>query len=340
MVKVSVVVPVYNVKMYLDECVNSLLGQTLNDIDIILVDDGSTDGSQIMCDKYAEQYDSVRVIHKKNGGLGSARNVGLDAAIGKYVYFIDSDDSIKKESLEELYRLAEKDSLDVILFSAECFSDEEGINYNPDEYRKTQALDEVLLGKDLFIRLVDAGEYYASIPMRFYRTEYLQKKEYRFPEDIIHEDEIVAYWSLIQAKSALSISDRFYNRRFRSGSIMTSKRAYDSSKGYIYTWKQMMLSLGELSDWNESEKDMSIRYANSLLGIVAGLYANELDRVERQQIRNSIDEIKKVVKDLSIDMNEYKWFNLFVEAPNFYRIKVKVRGIKGCIKEKQVKLLV
>ena len=84
-IKVSVIVPVYNVEKYLEECVNSLIGQTLKEIEILLIDDGSTDSSGEICDQYAQQYDNIRVIHKENGGLGDARNVGASEAIGKYI---------------------------------------------------------------------------------------------------------------------------------------------------------------------------------------------------------------------------------------------------------------
>ena len=122
--KVSVIVPVYNVEDYLEECVNSLVGQTLEDIEILLIDDGSTDLSGVMCDGYAEKYPNVSVIHKTNGGLGDARNVGTRVAKGKYIYFIDSDDLLEKCALQYLYDEAEKKYLDVVLFSAECFTDE------------------------------------------------------------------------------------------------------------------------------------------------------------------------------------------------------------------------
>lgn len=339
MVKVSVVVPVYNVKMYLAECVNSLLCQTLNDIDIILVDDGSTDGSESMCDSYAKENKSVRVIHKENGGLGSARNVGLDAATGEYVYFIDGDDSIKKDALEKLYDYAEKDSLDVILFSAECFSDDLSLSFNPEEYKKSQALYEVLSGKEMFIKLVDSGEYYASIPLKFYRTEYLQKKDYRFPEHIIHEDEIISYWSLIQAKASMSIPDRLYNRRYRAGSIMTSKKAYDSSEGCIYTWRQIMLSLGELSDWSEPEKERAIRYANSILRIAADLYAKAFENMERRRMNGQINDLCKIAESVGLDLRKDKYICLFLTNPRKYRKMVNIYDLKCKIKSWVHKLL-
>ena len=104
--KVSVIVPIYNVEKYLDECMESLLNQTLKDIEIIMVDDESPDRCPQMCDEYARKDSRVKVIHKKNGGLGFARNSGLEVATGEYVIFIDSDDFVSHDMLEKLYTTA------------------------------------------------------------------------------------------------------------------------------------------------------------------------------------------------------------------------------------------
>ncbi len=339
MCKISVVVPVYNVKEYIDDCLESLVQQTLSDIDIILVDDGSTDGSGVICDEYSLKYNSVRVIHKTNGGLGSARNVGLEAAIGKYVYFIDGDDSLKKNALEKLFELAEEKSLDVILFSAECFSDGLGINYNANEYKRTKYLREIMTGKDLFLGLFQEHEYYASIPLRLYRTEYLQEKSYRFPETIIHEDEIYAYWSLIQAQRAICIGDRFYNRRFRAGSIMTSKKAYDSSVGYIYTWKEVIKSLDELSDWEIDDIGKAIEFANSRLSIAIGLYAEAFDRNERDSLKPCIKEIQALIDSSNKKLIRSKSEWLFLTNPNIYRFLIRLYSMKSSMKNRWLEYL-
>lgn len=113
--KVSIIVPIYGVEKYLDRCMNSLLNQTLDDIEIIMVDDESKDNCPLMCDEYSKKYSNIKVIHKKNGGLGLARNSGLDIATGKYVAFIDSDDYAELDMFEKLYNFAEKNSLDTVI---------------------------------------------------------------------------------------------------------------------------------------------------------------------------------------------------------------------------------
>ena len=122
-IKVSIVVPVYNVEKYLEQCVDSLLAQTIDSKEIILVDDGSTDSSGKLCDAYAEKNACVRVIHKQNGGLGSARNAGAEHVTGEYLYFIDSDDWLETDALETLYAAAKRDDLDIVLFGARAVFD-------------------------------------------------------------------------------------------------------------------------------------------------------------------------------------------------------------------------
>lgn len=291
-VKVSVVVPIYNVKAYIDECIVSILRQSLDSIDIILVDDGSTDGSSDICDDYADKYSNIRVIHKSNGGLGSARNIGLSHAIGEYVYFIDGDDSLTHRALERLYYEAENNSIDVILFSAQCFVDEIGIQYNVNQYKRTICLDEPMLGKELFLKLKKGKEYYPSIPLRFYRTEYLQSRKYVFPEHIIHEDEIYGFLSLIQANRAECISDKLYYRRYRCGSIMTSKKLYASAFGYAYTWQAIMDYYPLLKGWTESEKNIYIDFAFGFLKKVIRCYSMD------DECEDKIKEIlNKHIKD-------------------------------------------
>ena len=109
---VSIIVPVYNVKPYLNRCVDSLLGQSYQNMELLLVDDGSTDGSETLCDEYAAQDARVRVLHKKNGGLSDARNAGVDAAKGEYLSFVDGDDWVSPYYIENLYRALEQAGAD------------------------------------------------------------------------------------------------------------------------------------------------------------------------------------------------------------------------------------
>lgn len=122
--KITIIVPIFNVGEYLTTCIDSLINQTLKDIEIILVDDGSTDFSPSICDRYAQIDNRVKVIHKGNGGLGSARNCGLEFATGEYVTFLDGDDYIAEDAYEILYTIATAHNLDIIRYRANRFTDE------------------------------------------------------------------------------------------------------------------------------------------------------------------------------------------------------------------------
>lgn len=114
MTKVSIIIPIYNVEKYLDRCMQALINQTLQDIEIIMVDDGSPDNCPKLCDEYAQKDNRIKVIHKRNGGLSDARNAGLEIATGEYVAFIDSDDYTSIEAYETLYNKAKETNADIV----------------------------------------------------------------------------------------------------------------------------------------------------------------------------------------------------------------------------------
>lgn len=321
-IKVSVIVPVYNVEKYLEECVDSLIGQTLKEIEILLIDDGSTDSSGDICDRYAQQYANIRVIHKANGGLGDARNVGASDAIGKYIYFIDSDDYLELEALEFLYKEAECKQLDVIMFSAESFSDDLDISFNPDDYRRTRFLFEVKSGNELFCDLFSVKEYYASIPLRFYNRDFFKKNNYKFP-DIIHEDELLGFFSLIEADKAECIDNRFYRRRFRKGSIMTSEKAYKSAMGYVYTWNELVTFLKKtVSEYKVIYWNFSQRYLKLIINIYYKSFEDD-EKIAFEVVRKNIKQLSKFNSK-----NLERSIRLFLSNPVIYGYYRKLRRKK------------
>lgn len=227
---VSVIIPVYNVEKYLEECIDSVLSQTYQNIEIILVDDGSTDSSGQICDRYAEKNTNIYVIHQKNGGLSAARNSGLNKADSKYIYFLDSDDYIADDTIEKLLSIAENDNSDIVFFDANSFvedSDEE-IKQN---YRRNNSY-VTNLGIDVFSQLQQNDEFHSSVPLLFIRREFLEKSNINFYPGIYYEDMIFTFEALCLATAVSQCSDALYFRRYRSDSIMTSKKSkkyFDSS---------------------------------------------------------------------------------------------------------------
>ncbi len=183
----SIIVPIYNVEAYIKKCLNSILFQTFLDFEIILVDDGSRDKSGTICDEYAKNDARIKVIHKENGGLSSARNVGLESARGEYILFIDSDDFWQIDSfLEEMNKMIEnnENKLDMIIFPfSYYFSDSKIIRYTFDN-------NIILSGdfRDDFIRLIENNIYTASACNKCIKRSILIDNEILFPIDRLSED--------------------------------------------------------------------------------------------------------------------------------------------------------
>lgn len=226
MARVSIVVPIYNVEPFLRECLDSVLAQTFRDLEIICVDDGSTDGSSKILDEYVKKDDRIRVIRQPNAGLSAARNAGMDAAGGTYLYFLDSDDMLPPNALERLHALAEERTLDQILFGTELVADANrvaGIEFDgmiryydiPQDCANCETD-----GASLFSRLVERNAFFASVPLRFFRRASIPP-DLRFPVGILHEDNYFSPLALLAARRAVAIPDQLYRRRIREGSITT-----------------------------------------------------------------------------------------------------------------------
>lgn len=215
--KISIVVPVYNVEKYLDNCIESILNQTFKDFELILVDDGSTDKSGEICDKYNVKDDRIKVIHKSNGGVSSARNAGLDIACGKYIGFVDSDDIIHPRMYEILYDLIQVYKSDISCCNfkniySEVNEEYEDINITEViEMNNIQAVSN-LYGKNINVRLVVAWN-------KLYIRELFDDIRYELGK--IHEDEFIAHKLLYKCKKIVYTNDELYYYLQREGSIMS-----------------------------------------------------------------------------------------------------------------------
>ncbi len=227
MPKLSIVVPVYNVEEYLKRCVLSILNQTFSDWEMILVDDGSKDDSSAICDDYAQKEKRIRVIHKENGGLSSARNAGLKEAKGEYVGFVDSDDTINKEMYAKMIDIAEKTDADFVM------SDYMRIPANGSPYLKTLDIRGGLytkedIQKDIYPSLImgsniDYGPL-LSVWHCLYRMEFLKSNDLGFDDDIYwSEDNIFSAKAGYCAKSFYYLKgEGLYNYHQNQGTITTS----------------------------------------------------------------------------------------------------------------------
>ena len=223
---ISVIVPVYKVEEYLDECLYSLVNQSYTSLEIILVDDGSPDQCPQMCDDWALKDERIKVVHKPNGGLSDARNAGLDICTGEYIAFVDSDDWIKPDMYRIMVDAIERENADICACNiVSCYPDRE-VCWGGKKY--TVGNSETML--DL---LYDDAKY----PVCAWNKVYKRKlwDNFRFPVGKICEDSFTTYLLLNKADRIVQITDALYCYRIRSNSIMTSsfsKKSMDEEEAW------------------------------------------------------------------------------------------------------------
>ena len=229
--KLSIVIPVYNVEHYLKRCVDSVLTQKFADYEVILVDDGSTDNSGHICDDYALANDNVYVIHKSNGGLSSARNAGIDMVNGDYFMLLDSDDWIADDCLNRLSNYLNS-NYDLIMGRAWTI-DVDGNKSDKIAYKIPVGL--YVLPDS--IERITSGEVSFCSQFYLYRTEFITSNKLRFYEGVLHEDELWMPCILLKAKSVLITDVYFYFHFVRIGSIMHSNNFIESAKSTLIICK-------------------------------------------------------------------------------------------------------
>lgn len=216
MPSLSIIIPVYNVKNYVAAAIRSATEQTFRDLEIILVDDGSADGSGDVCDAYRAQDSRIRVIHKQNGGLSSARNVGIAAATGEYVLLLDGDDRLHRGAAERLLRVAEEYSPDFVQFR---YVEVSGDGC-PDAQPETSAVTLAETPRELFEKLYLLGGVGASGCTKLFRRELLLRIPF---ESIRHEDEMWCTRAFQTPLKAAYIEDVLYDYVMREESIIHSR---------------------------------------------------------------------------------------------------------------------
>lgn len=236
MMKVSVIIPVYNVEKYIEECLESVLNQTLQEIEIICINDASTDSSWEVVQKFAARDSRLILLeNEKNCGLAYTRNKGLNIARGEYVYMLDSDDSIAQTALESLFETGCQEGLDVIFFDANVMFENTGLKKKFPNYKGTlqQQYNGVMSGKELFIQWQENRVWISSVPRFFYKREFLSVNCICFINGLVHEDGPFTFEVLMKASKVKYIKQPFFNRRFREGSIMTRKSNLKNLEGYL-----------------------------------------------------------------------------------------------------------
>lgn len=226
MTKVSVIVPVYNVEKYLDKCLNSLVNQTLKDIEIIVVNDGTKDNSQKTIDEYAKKYKNIKAYKKENGGLSSARNYGLKYASGEYIAFVDSDDWIEKDMYEKMYNKAIEKDFDLVVCGLKYVYEDSSKNVYASSNIKNDIFTKKCIKKSML-------NIYPAAWNKIFNKRLFNYKVF-FKEKVWFEDVEFIYRLYPYINTIGVINEPFYNYRQREGSITSvfDERLFN----YIDNW--------------------------------------------------------------------------------------------------------
>lgn len=297
---VSVIVPVYNVEKYLRQCLDSLIVQTYQNIEVIMVDDGSKDLSGRICDEYTEKYNNFYVIHKANAGLGMARNTGLEHIQGKYVVFLDSDDYLEKDCIEKLYRNLLENHVDMckggfkrVLNSGEVTSKRV---YQKEVFEKDKARLELLP------RMIGSSpSKHDSVEMcvcgAIYKADMIEKHNLKFPSEreLISEDMVFNIDYMQYADGACTIEEVGYNYRVNLKSLTSSYRPdrFEACKHFYLEMKKKLKGLGY-------DRETILRLDRMFFVYLRMCISQERTEISKNQRRESIKIIDKLCQDMVV----------------------------------------
>lgn len=305
--KISIIIPVYNVEKYLSECLESCINQTLQEIEIICVNDFSTDNSIEILSKYAERDNRIKIInHEKNKGLGAARNTGMYHANGEYIWFVDSDDFIDNKACQVLYNIAKTDDVDILRFCGVVFRDyEDGRRYEKGIYHFVWPANQVL---DLTKNCRIHTDSVVSACMYISKNSYISN--YKFREGVYYEDTDFTPILFHYAKKILCISFSAYYRRLTPGSITQSSVSHKHLQDRLLLLKAYdnYFNLNQVSLLSHLYRT----YLLILLSSLTFLKKNISDTNKSDQIEKEIHKYSKKLKLFKIKYFIVRIYNRFI----------------------------
>ena len=313
---VSIIVPIYNVEKYLRRCVDSIINQTYKNIEIILIDDGSPDNCNIICDEYTKIDKRIKVVHKKNGGLASARNAGLDIAKGEYICFVDSDDWIEKNMIESLYKEIKRSNMDIV----------RGNTYERNNHPKK----EWIVNNVAVLDNVLNGNISAYVWLFIIRKNILD--EVRFDETlVIFEDTYFLLNLLMHTDKIAFLDEKLYHYEMNNeGLTLSSKNARNKIIGLI-EYKEKAKELLKENNLYTKEREVLI---NTVIANFIIYYIYKLCS-EKEEVRSILNNSKviKILKEVNTKkMSSFTKIQIkSITEKKIIRFKI-MNFIKKCIK--------
>lgn len=311
-IDISIVVPIYNVDKYLDKCITLILESIKVSYELILVNDGCNDNSINICKEYSKKNERIKIVNKKNGGLSSARNAGINIALGKYIVFIDPDDEIDRNYFDRLFFIAEKNNCDVVVGGYKTFPE---VKNKIPGYK----LDTVLNGRDFILSSnnIHTNNDLCFVWRNIYRLQIIKDNNIRFNENVfIGEDVIFNLEVFLNCKRAYATSDILYNYRINNpNSLMRVKYKpnLESSLLIQYEIRKMLSEKYKLLEVEHYKKDMSNYYIKNIYFLI---------------IRNLRNGEQKSIKE---NINKIVRYDMFRDSCNIIGFSYKCTNIKEYI---------
>lgn len=323
-IKVSVIVPIYNVEEYLEECLISLEKQTLKDIEVLMIDDGSTDHSASIAKKFEKRHSNFHYFYKENGGLGNARNYAIPYVKGQYLIFLDSDDVVPEYAYEKMYNLAVKTGNDMIIGNVKRFNSK-------------KVYDSVMLHKKVFVEDLEHTHilenpkliYDTTSWNKLFKTSFYKENNFKFPEKILYEDIPVTIPAHFKANSVGVLTDVCYLWRTRDGVSKSITQNRTEIKNFTDRIKIMDM-VNDFYAKNVTDKTALLMKDFKWLDIDLKLYVN--------QMQNSTDEFNQIAfKEINryLDQTDETAFNMLHAIDKlkyFYIRKNDIDGLRNILK--------
>lgn len=341
---ISVIIPIYNVRKYISRCINSVIGQSYSQIEIILVDDGSTDGSSAVCDKFAKKDSRIRVIHKKNAGVSVARNVGIENSKGKYICFLDSDDFLPKRSLEWLYQGVFNEDVELSIGSWTMIG-AKGVRSNQYEKQKVSRAE-----KENFIQALNMPEMKGPVA-KLFCAEIIKNNNLSFPENILVSEDTIFVYQYLKHCNNIQVLDKnvyYYNRL--SINSATTKYYEDFHKASLLCLKEFLCNVVD-DDIELYRLQVQEKIVKDFLSVKD--YFLYFQNKNREEVKSKILEFYSWLNPyLRIDailadeqsFEQFLYIYPFLEAGDIDSITARIKNInrssKNKLKEKLLKCLI
>jgi glycosyltransferase involved in cell wall biosynthesis len=306
---------VYNAEKYLSDAIQSVLDQPLQEIELICVNDGSTDESLKILHEYANKDSRVHVFTHENHGASYTRNVALIQATGEYLHILDGDDMVPKGAYKRMYEEAKKNNLDVLFFDGDVLYENdflEGQYKNASTYyKRKKGYNSVVTGEELFCALIKDNTYRTAAGLYLMRNEYIKKNNILFYEGITHEDHLFTFLCITKAKRAAHINEPLFIRRIRSGSVMTGSVSYKNVIGLLTCFTEIYFFFFR-NITNNSMKKAVLKELFSIANSALEKYTF-LDKQEQSEVKdNSLFPVQALIWSF------FDKYNKLMEERNYF----------------------